>query len=180
MSGADAMGPMTPAMLRALQTPETPRSRAEAAKAFEAIMLRQLVRAMRPSGGSLGGQGSQLVDHLVESSLADHLAAAGGIGLADLMALQIGGAEPDDVPRAPEPPGADAGGPAIAAPEPPRDRGANLSRLPPQDDPWLDAPDAADLLLRQLAGDAVHNRFKNSAPSTVEEEDGPERTERRR
>jgi Rod binding domain-containing protein len=63
----------------------------ETAREFESLLLKQLVAAMRattmddeenPSGG-------QLVDHLIEEGLANHLARSGGIGLGDYLTRDL-------------------------------------------------------------------------------------------
>jgi len=54
---------------------------------FEALLLRNMVAALR-KGASWESEesGGQLVDHLIEDALANHLAKSGGIGLAALVA----------------------------------------------------------------------------------------------
>lgn len=56
-------------------------SQDDVATQFEALLLRDMVKAMRES--AMGGEetGGQLVDHLIEDALATHLARSGGIGL---------------------------------------------------------------------------------------------------
>jgi len=56
---------------------------------FEAVLLRQLVVAMRktvPQSETMPAS-SKLYDHFIEEGLSRHLADVGGIGLADLLAL---------------------------------------------------------------------------------------------
>jgi Rod binding domain-containing protein len=63
----------------------------QAAQEFEAVMLRQMVEALRKAA-RMGGEaesGHQLADHLVEDALASHLARSGGIGLADAIARAV-------------------------------------------------------------------------------------------
>lgn len=60
---------------------------------FEALLLRQLVVALRktiPQSESQSGlsASNKMYDHFIEEGLAQHLADAGGIGLADVLALQ--------------------------------------------------------------------------------------------
>jgi len=54
---------------------------------FEAVMLQELVKAMRATT-SLDGKevkGDAMLDGLVDDAMAQHLARAGGIGLADYL-----------------------------------------------------------------------------------------------
>lgn len=72
----------------------------DAAVEFEAVMLRQMVEALRKAT-KMGGEeesGHQMTDHLIEDALANHLAKAGGIGLADTIASSV--EEQHSVPRA--------------------------------------------------------------------------------
>lgn len=72
----------------------------DAAVEFEAVMLRQMVEALRKAT-KVGGEeesGHQMTDHLIEDALANHLAKAGGIGLADTIASSV--EERHSLPRA--------------------------------------------------------------------------------
>lgn len=72
----------------------------DAAVEFEAVMLRQMVEALRKAT-KMGGEeesGHQMTDHLIEDALANHLAKAGGIGLADTIASSV--EERHSIPRA--------------------------------------------------------------------------------
>lgn len=72
----------------------------DAAVQFEAVMLRQMVEALRKAT-KMGGEeesGHQMTDHLIEDALANHLAKAGGIGLADTIASSV--EERHSLPRA--------------------------------------------------------------------------------
>lgn len=72
----------------------------DAAVEFEAVMLRQMVEALRKAT-RMGGEeesGHQMTDHLIEDALANHLAKAGGIGLADTIASSV--EERHSLPRA--------------------------------------------------------------------------------
>ncbi|MCC6620501.1 MAG: rod-binding protein [Deltaproteobacteria bacterium] len=63
---------------------------------FEAVMLQELVKAMRATT-SLDGKeqkGDTMVEGLVDDAMAQHLARAGGIGLADYLTGLTGLAEP--------------------------------------------------------------------------------------
>jgi flagellar protein FlgJ len=65
---------------------------AQAAKAFEAIFVRQLIGTMRQS--SLGDEltGSSAVDQfreLADARMADSLADKGGLGIAELILAQL-------------------------------------------------------------------------------------------
>jgi Rod binding domain-containing protein len=60
---------------------------------FEALLMRQMVEAMRKTTGAEESEGNQMVDHLIEDSLANHLARSGGIGLAKSLTATVGGGE---------------------------------------------------------------------------------------
>ncbi|HRE88672.1 MAG TPA: hypothetical protein PK095_05975 [Myxococcota bacterium] len=63
----------------------------KAAVEFEAVMLRQMVEALKKAT-KVGGEeesGQQMTDHLIEDALANHLAKAGGIGLAETIASSV-------------------------------------------------------------------------------------------
>jgi len=68
----------------------------KAAEQFEAMLLRELVSVLRrsaPKGGLLGGGGSGGSSQylaMFDDAFADHLAAAGGIGIAELVARDMG------------------------------------------------------------------------------------------
>lgn len=67
----------------------------KAAEQFEAVLLRELVSVLRrsaPKGGLLGGEGAGASQYLAmfDEAFADHLAASGGIGLADVIARDLG------------------------------------------------------------------------------------------
>ena len=60
---------------------------------FEAVLLRQLVVAMRKtipqSSSSLFGSGSsKMYEHFIEDGLSRHLAEVGGIGLSEMLELK--------------------------------------------------------------------------------------------
>ena len=58
-------------------------------EAFESIMLKKMVQSLRStvqeSGLWQGVTGGQMYDHFIEQALSDHLAQAGGIGIAQLF-----------------------------------------------------------------------------------------------
>ena len=116
--------------------------------AFEALLVRQLVRAMRATVPSAeGATGSQMYDELIEQGLSEHLSSGRGLGLAELF----------DGSRTPGSPVArlttrsslaatlvadSEGGAAVPL----------AARLPPQEDAWLLGPDAEAQLRAALAG----------------------------
>jgi flagellar protein FlgJ len=61
----------------------------ETAREFEALLLKQLVSAMRATTMTEEESGGQLVDHLLEDGLASHLARSGGIGLGDYLTRDL-------------------------------------------------------------------------------------------
>jgi Rod binding domain-containing protein len=70
-----------------------------AAQDFEALLLTQLMATMRrtvPEGMFGNGTDSQIWRSMMDEALASQMAQAGGIGLADLLAAQLGGSETDE------------------------------------------------------------------------------------
>jgi Rod binding domain-containing protein len=65
-----------------------PDKTAEAARNFEAILLRQfLSESMKPL--LQGGPGGQVYGYLITESLADSMAKAGGLGLSSILQTQF-------------------------------------------------------------------------------------------
>lgn len=61
------------------------------ASAFEAYILRRMLSEMRPaSGWSGGGIGGDTFSGMFEEAIADQLAKAGGLGLADALRTTMG------------------------------------------------------------------------------------------
>jgi hypothetical protein len=138
-------------------------------EAFEALLLQQLFVSMRqtvPKSGLFAGSSTDgLYDHLIEQAMGDHLAKSGGIGLAALFGEPPAPSTQEVAPRryawAGEVSGVvsgDVSGDGDVADRagtcyPRRVRPRPLADdLPPQDDRWLDQPDAAGRL-RALLGE---------------------------
>jgi len=87
--GPSALQPGDPARSDLLSAPSGVRSGRnphEIATQFEAMLLKNMVEAMRKTSMSDDDQtGGQLVDHLIDDALANHLAKSGGIGLASFV-----------------------------------------------------------------------------------------------
>ncbi len=65
---------------------------AKAARAFEAIFVRQLVGAMRGASGGEAIDGSSAVDQfreMADARMSDDLAGKGALGIADLILKQL-------------------------------------------------------------------------------------------
>lgn len=131
-------------------------------EAFEAILLQQLFVSMRetvPKSGLFEGSSADgLYDHLVEQAMGEHLARSGGIGLAPLFDEAPATGQIEKVGRA----FAWQGSAGVAPIGRPGDESVRIDfthgrpladDLPPQDDPWLDQPDAASRLQTLLGGD---------------------------
>lgn len=98
MIGGISTSPATPA-------PEAKRAELkQAAKAFEAIFLRQMISSMR--AGSLGegmfdSSATNQFRDMQDSRVADDMAGKGALGIADLLLAQFGGAAPAKATPAP-------------------------------------------------------------------------------
>jgi peptidoglycan hydrolase FlgJ len=67
--------------------PEPTAQQREAAKQFEAIFLRQLLKGMEKGAGISpeGGNSGEIYRSMLVGTLADNAAQSGGIGLSDLV-----------------------------------------------------------------------------------------------
>jgi Rod binding domain-containing protein len=88
--------------LGAAECPDQRRLR-EAASGFEALLLAQLLKAMREERGWMGtgeDQASASMLEIAEEHLAEVLARAGGLGLSELVlrGLSSGGCAPEAAP----------------------------------------------------------------------------------
>src|SRR5690606_26567213 len=83
--------------LRREASQDTPDARRMVAQQFESLFISMMLSQMRKStevdGGLVGGAGMQLHQDMYDQQLALNLAQGRGIGLADSILLQIGGAE---------------------------------------------------------------------------------------
>jgi len=75
-----------------------------AAKQLEAFFLRQLLAESRPQGGGMldGGFAGDTFKQMLDEAIADKMTAAGGVGLTQLFATQLG--KPGEVAAAPAQP----------------------------------------------------------------------------
>ncbi len=145
---------------------------AQAGAAFEAILLQQVVRAMRatvPDSGLLGPtKGQEVYDHFIETALGEHLAET-GVGVAQLFT---------DEPHIARPAGP---GLVRAASEPPSVAGGILASagplagtLPPQDDAWLDSPQVVETLrMSLLTGRSPHRPHEEKPGSGLRDPSDP-------
>lgn len=143
-----------------------------AGEGFEQLLLQRMIKAMRatvPKTGFLDSDHqTQLFDHLVETSLAGHMASHGGIGVQRLFrpspsAHSVGPLEAS-APGAPVDPtfrmtrmtpmtGATVvarSGEAPSAIEPARAEVPLARQLPPDADAWLESPQAEAILRAKL------------------------------
>jgi len=77
--------------------PRDPGELRQAAVAFEAVLLGQLVKEMHVAGSEesgFQGPGADVLRSLIESSLADALARQGGVGIADMLTESLGEGAP--------------------------------------------------------------------------------------
>jgi Rod binding domain-containing protein len=76
---------------------------ADAVRQFEALMIGQLLKSARSSGGWFGtgeDQAGQLGVEMAEQEFARMLAASGGLGLAKLIAAGLQTSPPETTPPA--------------------------------------------------------------------------------
>lgn len=76
----------------------------KAAKQLEAFFLRRLLAEARPQGGGMldGGFAGDTFKQMLDEAIADKMAGAGGLGMADMFARQLGG---EQTPARGTPPG---------------------------------------------------------------------------
>ncbi|MEM1042292.1 MAG: hypothetical protein AAGI91_06630 [Bacteroidota bacterium] len=94
MTGPPVTVTLAPA--QASPTPDKPRTRAEAAEQFEAVLVRQFVQAMTKNlfEHSLSGEGGLASGHadtqrdVLTDALTDHLVRGGALSLSDLLLRQ--------------------------------------------------------------------------------------------
>jgi flagellar protein FlgJ len=74
----------------------------EAARDFEAILLQQMLTALRRASGDgkalLSGTGNKLYQGLMDEELARSLARGGGLGLADMLVRELTRRNPSSPP----------------------------------------------------------------------------------
>jgi Rod binding domain-containing protein len=72
----------------AARTPDSPARIRDAAQQFEALLIAQLLRSMRPDGGGFGDASARndALFEVAEQEFAKVLASRGGLGLARLIA----------------------------------------------------------------------------------------------
>lgn len=118
-----ALAPRSAAGPDATTAGEADRSRGAAARQLEAFFLRRLLAEARTSSGGAagldGGFAGDTFKQMLDESIADQMAAAGGVGLAALFERQLGG------PGAPLGPAGGPPGGALPGP------GAGSPPLPP-------------------------------------------------
>ena len=71
----------------------------QAADAFEAIFLRQMIGSMRSAGlaeDAFAGSSSGQFRDMFDARIADSMAASGRFGIAEALVAQLGKARPDD------------------------------------------------------------------------------------
>jgi flagellar protein FlgJ len=82
------MSPIGPVSPSAVPQPDTPEKIRDAAQQFEALLLGQLLRAARESGGGWMGSkdsSSDCATEYAEQQFAEVMARNGGLGLATLV-----------------------------------------------------------------------------------------------
>lgn len=96
--------------------PEVDQTKA-AAKQLEAFFLRRLLAEARPKGGMLdGGFAGDTFKDMMDEALADKISGAGGLGMSEMFAKQLGGST-QELPSSVPVPSLD-GMPAFANPVP--------------------------------------------------------------
>lgn len=81
--------------------PKAPDPAKTAAKQLEAFFLRQMLSEARPAGGGGldGGFAGDTFKQMLDDAIADKMSAAGGIGMADIMAKQLAKAGAGETPK---------------------------------------------------------------------------------
>ena len=127
-------------------------------RAFEAMLVRHMVRSMQktvPESSLLGQNSSSgIYQHFIEDALVEQMARGGGVGIADTLS-NAGTPRRDAAPSTISPLPQDirkraswtTG--ATMGPDSVQRTGPLAARLPPQDDAWIDSPQA-ELHLREL------------------------------
>lgn len=89
--------------LRRKAQQNTPDATREAAKQFEAVFIQMMLKSMRSAslddGGMMENDQSRLYRDLLDQQIALSMAQQGKLGIADLIAKQLGGADADQQPR---------------------------------------------------------------------------------
>jgi len=127
-------------------------------RAFEAMLVRHMVRAMQKTvpESSLFAQNSSsgIYEHFIEDALVEQMARGGGVGIADTLS-NAGTPRRDAAPSTISPLPQDIrkraswSTGATMGPDSVHRTGPLAARLPPQDDSWIDSPQA-ELHLRDL------------------------------
>jgi Rod binding domain-containing protein len=89
------LGPGSPAAISDLVAPKRPADARDAASQFEALLIGQMLRAVRESGGWLGTSdpSGDCATEYAEQQLAAVIAAHGGLGLGTLIAKGLDAAD---------------------------------------------------------------------------------------
>jgi Rod binding domain-containing protein len=147
--------------------PKPERGSAEQAavgRAFEEMLLREMVKAMQktvPKSGTLpDGPSKGLYEHMMQQALVENLSGQGGLGIADALQRSQNTLRRSGVGVAPTPRvaphdaqtgRATASNDKVESSISTTDTPDLSSQLPNQDDSWIDSPFAADRLRRLLS-----------------------------
>jgi murein DD-endopeptidase MepM/ murein hydrolase activator NlpD len=119
----DAGSPAAAATAPRTETPEQTRAREikTAGKQLEAFFLRQLLTEARPQGAGMldGGFAGDTFKQMLDEAIADKMAGAGGIGMAQMFVKHLGNTPEVAGPASAQPPIANAPLAAPAGSQPP-------------------------------------------------------------
>ena len=128
-------------------------------QAFEGMLVRHMVRSLRktvPNSGLFSQNSSQgIYDHFIENALVEQLSEGGGLGVAQLVGNETRVDRHSGAPLTTTALNNEPGKRAVGRQgdnmghESVLRTGTLASNLPPQDDVWLDSPEA-ELQLREL------------------------------
>ncbi len=86
-------------------TPELNAKDVDAAKKFESYLVEMMIQQMRKTipEGIFQSTGVDMFSSMFDQAVAQEIASAGGMGLAESISKQLGGMQPEDLVLAPEP-----------------------------------------------------------------------------
>ncbi len=125
--------------LRSEAKVRSPEATREAARQFEALFVQMMLKSMRDANAVLGEERDTTYEEMFDKQISMEMTKGKGLGMADMMLRQLGGAEPA-APATPEPL-------ALLLQRIPAVGRASLPTLPEGMAPELTMPDSSNLQL---------------------------------